>query len=51
MEKAGHSEIWLWGENREVGQQLLGEERIKEGFVLFLVCFVLVFVLYFFFKG
>ena len=41
LEAAGDdsSEIWLWKENRELGQQLQGAEGIRRGLVL--ACFVL----------
>ena len=43
MEAAGDdsSEIWLWKENRELGQQLQGAEGIRRGLVF--ACFVLAF--------
>lgn len=43
LEAAGDdsSEIWLWKENRELGQQLQGAEGIRRGLIL--ACFVLAF--------
>lgn len=43
VEAAGDdsSEIWLWKENRELGQQLQGAEGIRRGLVF--ACFVLAF--------